>query len=107
VLLPESLPASLRGTPPAPPAAGEAEEAGWGPFLDGRLKAGAEDLYAEWQARTDRFLFRRVLRHTGGNLSQAARILGIHRSTLRARIEALGLTSLEAPTPGKDRGVPR
>ena len=34
---------------------------------------------------------RRVLHHTGGNLSQAARLLGLNRGTLRWRLKKLGL----------------
>jgi DNA-binding protein Fis len=32
-----------------------------------------------------------VLAHTGGNLTQAAKVLGINRGTLRARLEDLGI----------------
>jgi two-component system nitrogen regulation response regulator GlnG len=34
----------------------------------------------------------RVLRHTGGNQLQAARILGITRGSLRTKIRTLGIT---------------
>ncbi len=36
-------------------------------------------------------LIRSVLEHTGGNQSQAARILGITRATLRSRLQRYGL----------------
>lgn len=36
-------------------------------------------------------LFENVLRHTNGNLSLAAELLGIHRSTLRRRMVRHGL----------------
>ena len=52
-----------------------------------------------WHALTDGHLFTHVLRHTGGNLSQAAKILGIHRTTLRARIEELGIRLDQSETP--------
>ena len=39
----------------------------------------------------DRELLIRVLRHTGGNQLQAARILGIARGSLRSKIRALGI----------------
>ena len=41
-----------------------------------------------------------VLRHTGGNQSQAARVLGITRGTLRARLTALGIP-VERPSPAE------
>jgi transcriptional regulator with GAF, ATPase, and Fis domain len=44
-----------------------------------------QQFYAEWLALTDRDLLTRVLRHTGWNQVQAAKTLGINRSTLRAR----------------------
>ena len=60
-------------------------------FVSGRLIAGSTELYAEWQTITERFLLTHALRHTGGNLSRTAQILGIHRSTLRAKIATLGI----------------
>jgi two-component system nitrogen regulation response regulator GlnG len=56
-----------------------------------RLRAGTSDLYAEWQALTDRHLLTTVLKHTNGNQTQAARLLGITRTTLRTKLAALGL----------------
>ena len=61
------------------------------PGVEERLQVGTTDLYAEYQALTDRHLFALVLRHTGGNLSQASRLLGITRATLRAKLAALGM----------------
>ncbi len=74
-------------------------------FIHGRLQAGTTDLYAETQAVTDRVLLLNVLAFTGNNLTQAARILGISRATLRSRLSALGIvversTSLEEDSPG-------
>ena len=92
VVLPEFLPAAVRG---AGEGAGAAEAAfdfgGLTGFVQDQLQAGSTDLYAEYQALTERHLFAQVLRHTGGNLSQAARLLGITRGTLRARLAALGI----------------
>ncbi|HEY2838530.1 MAG TPA: helix-turn-helix domain-containing protein [Pirellulales bacterium] len=42
-----------------------------------------------------------VLRHTGGNLSQAARVLGITRATLRTKLNALGIP-VERPATRED-----
>ena len=49
------------------------------------------NLYADCQALLDRQLFDQVLKHTGGNLTQAAKILGITRATLRSKVTAIGL----------------
>ena len=56
-----------------------------------RLQASSADLYSEWQALTDRYLLTQILYSTGGNFSQAAKILGIHRVTLRTKIAALAI----------------
>jgi two-component system nitrogen regulation response regulator GlnG len=61
-------------------------------IIEDRLQAGTQHLYAEWQALTERRLLAQVLRHAGGNLSLAAKILGIHRATLRSKLAAHGVT---------------
>jgi two-component system nitrogen regulation response regulator GlnG len=92
ILAPESLaaviPAAAHRVPtPAPPAdAVDSRQ-----FLEQRLRAGTENLYAEWLALTERDLLTRVLRHTGWNQVRAAKTLGINRSTLRAKIASLGI----------------
>jgi two-component system nitrogen regulation response regulator GlnG len=92
VLLPRFLPEALLALPASPPLnAAAAVPPGWVRFVEQHLDKGSENLYAQWQELTDRYLLDAVLRHTGGNLSQAARLLGINRGTLRTRIDALGL----------------
>jgi two-component system nitrogen regulation response regulator GlnG len=66
-------------------------------YIDGRLAAGTENLLGEWRDLTERRLLAEVLRHTRGNISKTAKILGINRSTLRGRIEGLGLRGLTRP----------
>jgi two-component system nitrogen regulation response regulator GlnG len=60
-------------------------------FVREQLDANSTTLYADYQALADRHLLPEILRHTGGNLSQASRILGITRATLRTRLNALGI----------------
>jgi two-component system nitrogen regulation response regulator GlnG len=60
-------------------------------FIDGHLETDTEDLYTQALAAMERHLITRVLRHTGGNQLQAAKILGITRGTLRTKIRALGI----------------
>jgi DNA-binding NtrC family response regulator len=87
VLGTEFLPSALHGEGPAPaPTAGALE---WERFLMDRLRANSQDLFAQWTTMTERYLLTRVLEHTGGNLSHAARILGINRRTIRTRLREL------------------
>lgn len=55
-------------------------------FIEQRMSEGSENLYAESIEELERFLFRRVLSHTGGNQSKAALMLGITRGKVRDRI---------------------
>jgi two-component system nitrogen regulation response regulator GlnG len=91
VLAPEFLPAGLRKeAPSALPTAG-LTEIDLTRFIRERLAAGKTNLHEEYTALTERHLFLLVLEHTGGNLTQAAKVLGINRGTLRTRLEALGM----------------
>jgi two-component system nitrogen regulation response regulator GlnG len=92
-LLPEFFHPLLREAADGPPPPGADNLDALDDFVTRRLQAGGENLYADWLAIAERRLFRQVLQHTGGNLSQAARLLGIHRATLRARVAALGLAA--------------
>ncbi len=62
-----------------------------------RLIAGTTDIHRELLGLAERKIFAEVLEYTDGNLTQAAKYLGITRTTLRTRLEALGL-SLERTT---------
>jgi DNA-binding NtrC family response regulator len=61
-------------------------------LIDESLDEGSVDLYANSLAQLERYLFTRVLNHTGGNQSQAAKMLGITRGSLRNKIRALKIT---------------
>ena len=89
VLSAEFLPPIVRGE--GQTAVPLTEPHDWDRFLGERLATGSQNLFAEWEALTERHLFTRVLGHAGGNLSLAARILGINRRTLRARLKDLGI----------------
>ena len=103
VLVSEFLPAVVRRDPAtaapaveAPPLPGAAAAAGptlndLTRFVQERLAAGSEALFDEYAAVTESHLFGLVLKHTQGNLTQAARVLGINRGTLRTKLEALGM----------------
>lgn len=93
MVLPEFLPAAVRGEEHG---AGGASQSGFDyggltAFIQSQLRAGSTTLYSDYQALTDKHLLTEVLRHTGGNLSQASRLLGITRATLRTKLNALGI----------------
>jgi two-component system nitrogen regulation response regulator GlnG len=65
-------------------------------FILRRLEEGTTALSAEAHQHLDRISLPLVLRHTGGNQVQAARMLSFSRQTLRAKTRDFGL-SLSAP----------
>jgi len=94
VVLPEFLPASIRGEVTSLCASASTAQPAFPDltsFIQDRLQAGSTDLRGELLAATERHLLIEVLRHTGNNQSQAARILGITRATLRTKLASLGL----------------
>ncbi len=94
VLLPEFLPALLRGEkgPQAPGSAARQTLAALDCLVQERLQAGSTNVHTELLALVEREVLTQVLRHTGGNLSRAARVLGITRPTLRAKLALLGVS---------------
>jgi two-component system nitrogen regulation response regulator GlnG len=97
-LLPEFLPLPAPGSHEGVPELldGEAHGALLDAFVEKRLRAGSETLYAEALAFMERHLLARVLRSTQGNQSRAAKILGITRGSLRGKIRMLGITINQA-----------
>jgi len=62
-------------------------------FVETRLRDDStDDLYVEALALVERRLIARVLRHTEGNQSQASKLLGITRGTLRNKIRSLHIS---------------
>jgi two-component system nitrogen regulation response regulator GlnG len=103
VIVPDFLPPEvLEAVAPAPasqsasPSPNEADDQAYNlkRFLDEALKNadGPENLHAETMEFVERYLLTRVLDQTGGNQSQAARILGITRGSLRNKIRTLGIS---------------
>lgn len=89
-LIPEFLPAVVKG---GETRATSDDLGGLTRFIQQSLRAGAGDLYAEYQALTERHLLTQVMDHVRGNVSQASRLLGIARATLRTKLQALGITA--------------
>jgi two-component system nitrogen regulation response regulator GlnG len=96
VLISAFFPRELTASPVASPADGnhdpEASEANLQSFIADRLRMGSEQLHAETIDMVERFLITTVLRHTDGNQSKAAEILGITRGSLRHKIRELGIS---------------
>lgn len=90
VLVPAFLPSFLRSQRPAAPAS-EAQD---GLTLRARrlLEAGSMNVYAEIIDQAEKEVISEALRFTDGNLSLAAKCLGISRTTLRAKLSSLGIT---------------
>ncbi|MDY0165827.1 MAG: sigma-54 dependent transcriptional regulator [Thermoguttaceae bacterium] len=78
------------GSPPA--TVSDTTTTDWDHFVGQRLQRGTEQLYDEALALMEQQVITRVLRHVGGNQVQASKILGITRTTLRAKMRQLGLT---------------
>ena len=108
VLLPEFLPTAVRDSTGAVPT--EAAAAGSAAreldrFIDAHIDERTHALHADMIAHVERVLLDRVLRHTEGNQSQAAQILGITRGCLRKKIREYGIRIVQSvrveETPGK------
>jgi two-component system nitrogen regulation response regulator GlnG len=65
---------------------------GLGVFLNQRVQARSNDLYAESLEFMERFVIGRVLEMEGGNQSAAARRLGITRGSLRFKLRQLHMS---------------
>jgi len=79
-------------TPTAPEAPAPVPTAALLDFIDERLRAGSQGLYADTLAWMEQQLITEVLRRTGGNQSEAGRLLGINRGTLKSKIVSLGIS---------------
>jgi two-component system nitrogen regulation response regulator GlnG len=55
------------------------------------LRAGETDIYRRVTQVVDRTVLSAVLHHVRGNQVQASELLGISRTTLRAKLQTLGL----------------
>ncbi len=60
-------------------------------FIQSRVSAGSNNLYAESLQLLENELITRILSQTNGNQSKAADVLGITRGSLRNKIRALGI----------------
>lgn len=94
VLLPACLPQGIGGATAENPPAGE-----WLPatpidvagMVNDLAESGHEEIYREIHNAVDRIVFDEILRRVEGNQVAASRLLGISRTTLRNKLENLGL----------------
>lgn len=107
---PEIVPANLpdfvhKATSASSPRGPDAEKTTHSPDFTKptreRLQAGSHDIHRELISMAERQIFTEVLRHTEGNLTQEAKRLGITRTTLRARLETLGMSVERSATWGQ------
>ncbi len=96
---PDHLPETVRH-PERAPAAGlrpsvEAEVDRLVGVLLEQPEAGPGDLFAVVERQWESALLRRVLEKTGGNQVKASELLGIHRTTLRTKLQEYGLLPKE------------
>jgi two-component system nitrogen regulation response regulator GlnG len=89
-ILPEALPDPIRASRPLIGTSAE-EPFNWDNYVAEQIAADTRNLYAETLRMMERELLVRVLKHTGGNQVQAARLLGITRGSLRTKIRALNI----------------
>jgi two-component system nitrogen regulation response regulator GlnG len=88
--LPENLRVA-RGAEATPPS-GETASLDVGLLTSDLLRAGETDIYRRVCLAVDRVVMETVLRHAKGNQVQASELLGISRTTLRAKLRALRMT---------------
>jgi two-component system response regulator AtoC len=97
VLLAEDLPDYVVNSGGLPPefvlgaTSRPTSQGGWSEYVGERIRSGSENVYAECLDRMERDVLVQVLRHTGGNQLQGAKILGITRGSLRTKIRSLGI----------------
>jgi len=60
-------------------------------YVQETLARRCGNVYYQVQAVVDRVVLREVLEHVKGNQVEAANLLGISRTTLRAKLRSLGL----------------
>jgi len=62
------------------------------PLVSQSLREGSHQIYAEAMERMERYVLTRILRHTNGNQSWAAKLLGITRASLRRKLHTLKIS---------------
>ncbi len=95
--LPEDLRASAIPSDGPPKEKAEISLAGLTEFTEALLRAGEMDIYRRVCQEMDQVVLGAVLRHVKGNQVKASELLGISRTTLRAKLRALRLGNDKLP----------
>jgi two-component system nitrogen regulation response regulator GlnG len=101
----DSLPENLRSNPTPTgtrPVTPEVCLTGLADYTEGLLRAGELDIYRRVSLEMDRVVLLAVLRHVNGNQVKASEMLGISRTTLRAKLRALNLRGDKPMLPDQD-----
>jgi two-component system nitrogen regulation response regulator GlnG len=105
VLTPDCLPESVRLPAPRPsPGESGAGSVDVGSLVVGLLQMGQDEIYRKVTAAVERVVIETVLRHVKGNQVQASELLGISRTTLRAKLRGLGMAIEKQLLPESDGG---
>lgn len=109
VLLPDFMPESVRGAR-IRSVAGVGDwaaigPASWDAYIQQQLSDQTNTLYSDVISQVERQLLAAVLRYTNGNRVQAARILGVTRSTLRSKMASLGISIENSVTAERGNGA--
>jgi two-component system nitrogen regulation response regulator GlnG len=92
VLTPDCLPESVRSVASRPPHSdSEAGSLDVGRLVESLLRVGEDEIYRRVAAAVERVVVETVLRHVKGNQVQASELLGISRTTLRAKLRSMGM----------------
>ena len=90
-LTPDALPGSLRGQPMLPPS-DASSRLDLHRMVSELLESGSPDIYRKVIQSVDQMLLETVLGFVDGNQVQASELLGISRTTLRAKLAALNMS---------------
>jgi two-component system nitrogen regulation response regulator GlnG len=103
VLAPRHFPPVLHSSPSAqaPPLGADRQFSDLVALVRQLLESGQTGIYYQAHAAFDRIVLSEVLRHTQGNQVSAAQLLGISRTTLRAKLNVLGLEPKAEPDESK------
>jgi two-component system nitrogen regulation response regulator GlnG len=93
ILTPDCLPENIRtgaASPHSSPPASDSKALDLTQLTQTLLHSGETDIYRKASAAADEVILESVLRHTRGNQVQASELLGMSRTTLRAKLRGLG-----------------
>lgn len=94
VLLPACLPEGVRGIAADDPSSDPAtvvDEHSIAKLVQRLAASGHEDIFREVHNVVDRIVLHEVLQRTAGNQVAASKLLGVSRTTLRNKLDALGM----------------